>query len=66
MEVTVVDDKIGQTMRTARWHGQRDVRVEEVPAVPIPRRFPGPTRAWSRSSGAASAAPTWKSTATAP
>lgn len=31
MEVTVVSNRIEETMRAARWHGQRDVRVEEVP-----------------------------------
>jgi 2-desacetyl-2-hydroxyethyl bacteriochlorophyllide A dehydrogenase len=36
MEVTVVSDKTEQMMRAARWHGQRDVRIEEVP-VPTPR-----------------------------
>lgn len=35
MEVTVVSDGIGETMRAARWHGQRDVRVEEVPVPTI-------------------------------
>jgi (R,R)-butanediol dehydrogenase / meso-butanediol dehydrogenase / diacetyl reductase len=31
------EDAVGATMRAARWHGRRDVRVEEVP---VPR--PGP------------------------
>jgi hypothetical protein len=31
-----VSDKTGQTMRAARWHNRRDVRIEEVP-VPTPR-----------------------------
>lgn len=31
MGVTEVSNRIEETMRAARWHGRRDVRVEEVP-----------------------------------